>query len=624
MTITRRQFGKLSALALLAPSLAALPKISLAANPTGKKLHGLSAFGDLPLAEDYRSFAYTNPKAPKGGTFNFGISDWMFNQNPQSFDTLNSFVLKGAAPPRIEHCFDSLMTEDWDDASAIYGRLASSVKISEDRNSYTYYLRPEARWHDGAALTAHDVAFTYLLYKKDGHPNISLNLTHLVDAIAIDDHTVVLIFNGNQSDRVILENSILPIQSKIYYETHDFLATTMESPLTSGLYRVGKLEPGTFIEYERVTDYWAKGLPFAQGSANFDILRIEFYRERQAAFEAFKKGKINYREEFTSKIWATEYNFPAMKEKRARKELFADEPIPALQGWACNTRRQKLSNPLTRQAIGLCFDFEWTNANFFYEAYTRSSSFFENSPFVATGTPSPEELVHLEPFRLQVDAGVFGDAITQPVSDGSGRDRTMLRQASRLFAKAGWKRDGKLLVDEDGTPFTLEFLIRSPTFERILGKFVSNLKALGVQATIRLVDPSQYQKRLDDYDFDITGTARVFGALPTGDTLKQLFGSTSADTPGAPNMAGIKEPAVDALIAKISATENLEDLTILLRALDRVLRSTHSWIPNWYSANHRVAYWDMFGVPDRKPTYKFYPELHWWFDEDKAKAIGKA
>lgn len=624
MTITRRQFGKISALALLAPSLAALPKISLAANPTGKKLYGLSAFGDLPLAEDYQSFAYTNPKAPKGGTFNFSISNWGFNQNPQTFDTLNSFVLKGAAPPRMEHCFDSLMVPDMDDASAIYGQLANSVHISEDRNSYTFYLRPEARWHDGSPLTAHDVAFTYMLYKKDGHPSIALNLTRLQDAKAIDDHTVVLTYDGSQSDRLILDNSVLPIQSKAYYENHDFLSTTMEPPLSSGPYKVGRLEPANFIEYERVKDYWAKDLPFALGAHNFDILRIEFYRERQAAFEAFKKGKINYREEFTSKIWATEYNFPAMKEKRARKELFADEPIPALQGWACNTRRKKLSNPLTRQAIGLCFDFEWTNANFFYEAYMRSSSFFENSPFAATGAPSPEELLHLEPLRPQVDAGVFGDAITQPVSDGSGRDRTMLRQANQLFTKAGWKRDGKFLVDEQGNPFTLEFLIRSPTFERLLGKFASNLKALGVQATIRLVDPSQYQKRLDDFDFDITGTARAFGALPTGDTLKQLFGSAAANTPGAPNMAGIKEPAVDALIEKISAAENLEDLTILLRALDRVLRSTHSWIPNWYSANHRVAYWDMFGVPDRKPTYQFYPELHWWFDEDKAKAIGKA
>jgi len=580
--------------------------------------------GVLPLAEDFRSFAYTNPSAPKGGTFNFGISNWGFNQNPQTFDTLNSFVLKGAAPPRMEHCFDSLMTADLDDASAIYGQLASSVKISANRNSYTFYLRPEARWHDGTALTAHDVAFTYHLYKRDGHPSIALNLKHLVEAKATDDHTLVLTYDGKQSDRLILDNAVLPIQSKTYYETHDFLSTTMQPPLASGPYKVGRLEPGNFIEYERVKDYWAKDLPFALGSNNFDVLRIEFYRERQAAFEAFKKGKIVWREEFTSKIWATEYNFPAMKENRARKELFADEPIPALQGWACNMRRTKLANPITRQAIGLCFDFEWTNTNFFYDAYTRSSSFFENSTFAATDKPSQEELAHLEPLRSQLSDEAFGSAVTQPVSDGSGRDRKMLRQANQLFMAAGWIRDGKILVDKNGAPFTLEFLIRSPTFERILGKFVANLNALGVQASIRLVDPSQYQKRLDEFDFDITGTARAFGALPTADTLKQLFGSAAASTPGAPNLAGIKEPAIDTLIEKISSAQNLDELTILLRALDRVLRSTHSWIPNWYSANHRVAYWDMFGVPDRKPTYGFSPELFWWFDKDKAKAIGKA
>ena len=623
-SLTRRQFGKLSAAAFLVGPLASLPNISLAANPTGKKLHGLSAFGELKYAPDYPHFDYVNVDAPKGGTFNFSIPNWAFNQNPQTFDTLNTFVLKGNAPPRMESCYDALMVRAADEPSALYGGLAESVEIAEDHNSYTFVLRPEPRWHDGTPVTAEDVVFTYATFKEKGHPSIALALRHLDRADVLDDRTVKLTFTGEQSDRAILSASVMPVISKAFYTANSFTDTTLTPPLGSGPYKVGNLAAGNFIEYERVEDYWATDMPFAQGQYNFDILRIEFYRDRQAAFEAFKKGKVTWRQEFTSKVWATEYDFPAMQTGKVKQKLFDDEKVPGFQGWAANQRREKLSDPRTVQAIGLCFDFKWTNDNLFYGAYARTHSYFEGSEFVATGEPSQEELALLEPLRGKIDESVFGPAFLQAQSDGSGRDRRLLRKANALLQEAGWKRQGRSLVDAKGEPFTLEFLIRSPTFERILGRFVANLKTLGIDTTIRLVDPAQYQKRLDTFDFDITGIARSYGGTPTHESIEQAFGTAYADVEGGSNLAGIRSEAVDTLIAKVRTVENRDELTVVLRALDRVLRSTHSWIPNWHSTNHRVAYWDMFGFPEKKPDYAFPVEATWWVDADKAKAVGKA
>jgi len=629
MMLTRRRFGQFSTAAVLAGTIGAFPRVSLAANPTGKKLHGLSAFGELKYSHDYTHLDYVNPDAPKGGTFNFSVPSWLYNQNPQTFDTLNTLVLKGNAPPRMEMCFDSLMFAEnvsasvGDEPSSIYGMLAESVEISEDRNSYTFVLRPEAKWHDDIPVTAADVAFSMMTLKADGHPVIAQLIRHLVSADEIDGRTVKLTFSGEQSDRAILSAAALPVISKAFYETNSFTETTLTPPLGCGPYKVGRFKPGSFIEYERVHEYWASDMPFNIGRNNFDVIRIEFYRDRQAAFEAFKKGRVTYREEFTSKTWSTEYDFPAIKEGKVRQQLFPDEKAPSFQGWAVNQRREKFTDPRTVEAISLCFDFEWTNANFFYNAYVKSHSYFVGSEFAAVGEPSAEELALLEPLRDKLDPSVFGPAYEQAPTDGSGRDRSQLRKANELLQEAGWRRQGRSLVDAKGEPFSIEFLIRSPTFERILGKFVSNLKTIGIDASIRLVDPAQYQKRLDTFDFDITGIARNYGATPTHEALEQFYSSEFADIEGSFNLSGLKDEAVDALVAKARTVGSRDELITLLRALDRVLRSTHSWIPNWHSTNHRVAYWDMFGFPEDKPDYAFPVESLWWFDADKAKAIGK-
>ncbi len=362
-------------------------------------------------------------------------------------------------------------------------------------------------------------------------------------------------------------------------------------------------------------------MPLSVGMWNFDVIRIEFYKDRQPEFEAFKKGEILYREEFTSKLWATEYNFPAIVDGRAKKQEFSADARPSMQGWWYNLRRGKFADPRTRQALGFAFDFEWTNKNLFFGAYTRQSSFFQKSDFEATGRPSEGELALLEPFRDSLPDAVFGEAVVAPASDGSGRDRAMFRKAADLLAEAGWKREGSALRNASGEALAVEFLIEAEVYERVLTPFVKNLQAIGVDASIRLVDSTQYQRRLQDFDFDVIGRAVSLSPTPIED-LDGVFHSRLANTPGAYNVGGIAVPAVDALIARAGRAEHRGDLVVTLKALDRVLRGLHVWIPNWYSSVKRVGLWDMFGWPD-KPPYGFPVESTWWIDADKAKAIGK-
>ncbi|MGH6861934.1 MAG: extracellular solute-binding protein, partial [Phyllobacterium sp.] len=437
-------------------------------------------------------------------------------------------------------------------------------------------------------------------------------------------HTVHLAYSGRQSDRAILEIAgTLPILSKNWYAARDFDAATLDPPLGSGAYRVGSIAVGQRIEYERVDDYWARDLPVQRGSNHFNRIKIDFYRDRQPEFEAFKKGDIFWREERTAKIWATEYNFPALQQNRVIKGEFPGEKRPQMQGWAVNQRREHFRDPRVREAIALCFDFEWTQKNLFYGSYERSQSLFEQSDFRSTGTPSADELSIMEPLRDKLPEAIFGEAQMQPVSDGSGRDRKNLRRALELLTQAGFKRDGHRLVDSAGKALDLEILIQAEVFTRALSPFANNLKAVGINAFLRLVDPAQYQLRLQDFDFDMIGMAYLLTATPTRESLEEMFGSRGASTPGSSNFPGIADPVVDLLVAKVSAAKSRKELIAILRVLDRLLRIRRDWIPNWYSANHSVAYWDMFGFKEQKPDYGFPVETLWWFDEEKAKAIGK-
>ena len=615
--ISRRSVMTISAACALAPLIPVMmPAMPLAAPAESGETHGLSVFGDLKYGPEFSNFDYLEPQAPKGGRIAFTAPSWAYNQNPQTFNSFNSFILKGDAPPRIELCFDSLMVRALDEPDAVYGRVARSVRISEDGNRYTFFLRREARFHDGTPLTAEDVAFSLMLLKEKGHPLVSQVIGEMNSAEALADDVVEVVFSGKQTRQLPMVVATLPILSKRYYATRDFTETTMEPPLGSGPYRIGKFEQGRYIEYERASDWWARDLPVSRGAFNFDVIRIEFFRDRQIAFEAMKKGVLSFYEEFSSKSWATEYDFPALNEGKVVKTSFPDDRPAGAQGWFFNTRLEKFADPRTREAIGLAFDFEWTNKNLFYDLYQRTNSFFQNSEMMAQGLPSTQELELLEPLRAQLPAEVFQEVWSAPVSNGSGQDRGLFRRATQLLRDAGWKRDGKRLVSAAGAPLEIEFLSNSPSFERVIQPFVKNLKLIGVDARYRLVDPAQYQSRINEFDFDVVGRRYALSATP-GEGIRQFWGSEAAARSGSNNLAGISDPAVDALIEKIIHANSRADMTIACRALDRVLRASHYWVPNWYKASHAVAYWDRFGFPPEKPRYGFPVETTWWSDNSK-------
>lgn len=618
--IARRDFLAATACAIAVPLL---PRPVFAQSPADTPLHGLSAFGDLKYPPDFAHFDYVNPDAPKGGTFNFSPPNWIYNQNTLTFNTLNTFVAKGDAPPRMELCHDALMIRALDEPDAVYGLLAKSVTMSEDRNQFDFALRPEARFHDGTPLTAHDVAFALNLYKEKGHPDLLLTLAQMREAVAVDPETVRLTFSGKQSDRTILDIVQFPIVSKAFFEANPFDGSQLNAPLGSGPYKVGRVVAGQTIEYERVADYWARDLAPMRGLYNFDRIRVEFYRERQAGFEAFKKGEVLFRQEFTARVWATGYDFPALTAGKVVKREFPAELRPSMQAVAINQRREKFRDPRVRRALALCFDFEWTREKLFYGSYERSQSAFERSAYKAEGMPSAEELALLEPFRGKVPDAAFGEAVMQPVSDGSGRDRKLLSEATKLLAAAGWVKNGGLLQNDRGERLSVEILAVDEVFVRIDSPWVENMKAIGVDASIRVVDSAQYQARTADFDFDLVSMALSFSATPTRDELEVLFHSRAAALPGSKNLPGTSDPAVDALIAAVGEAKDRERLTTAMRALDRVLRARQDWIPNWHLPNHRAAFWDMFGFKEPKPDFGFPVEALWWFDKDKAAAIGK-
>ncbi len=619
--LSRRGF-----IALAGASFAAqfLPEQAVAALATETPLHGISPFGELKYGPGFSHFDYASLDAPQGGTFNFSVPNWLFNQSVLTFNTLNSFVGRGDAPPRMEMCFDTLFAGALDEPGSSYGLVAETVSISADRNVFTFRLRPQARFHDGSPLDAHDAAFTLNLFKEDGHPSLMLPLAEMVEAVAEDDRTLRVAFSGRQSPRTIFSVAGYPMLSRAYFADTPFDASQLKPVLGSGPYKVGRVVAGQSIEYERVDDYWAADLPVNRGLNHFARLRIEFFRDRQAGFEAFKKGDIHFRQEFTSRVWATEYDFPALTQGKVVKREFPGEKRPSMQAWAVNLRRARFQDARVRRAIALGFDFEWTNRNLFYGAYDRSNSVFERSAFKATGAPSPEELALLEPLRGRVPDEAFGEVFTFPVSDGAGRNRAALQEARRLLGEAGWTPRGRQLVNDRGEKLAVEFLTQEEGLVRVTTPFVENLQAIGVDASIRMVDATQYQARQRDFDFDVVLMALSFDALPGRDSLTNLFHSRSADLPSSRNYPGTRDEAVDALVEAAGRADSVEELTTALKALDRVLRARGDWIPSYHAANHKAAYWDMFGFREPKPDYGFPVESLWWRDEDKARAIGRA
>ena len=580
----------------------------------------MSAFGDLKYPPDFPHFNYVNPNAPKGGVFSQIGPSRQFNQSFQTFNSLNSYILKGDAAQGMELTFASLMVRSGDEPDAMYGLAASSVRISDDGLTYRFTLRGQAKFHDGTPLTAHDVVWSLATLKEKGHPIITQQLRDFTGAEAADDRTVVVRFAEKRGRDVPLFVAALPIFSRVYYSKKPFDESTLDIPLGGGAYKVGRLEVGHFIEFQRVKDWWGADLPVARGQGNFDVLRFEYYRDREVGFEGFTAKNYLFREEFTSRTWATRYDFPAFKDGRVKRNVLPDDTPSGAQGWFINTRRDKFKDRRVREALIDAFDFEWTNKNIMYGAYDRTHSVFQNSPMMAKGKPDADELALLEPFRGKQPDEVFDEPYVPPVTDGSGQDRQWLRRGARLLDDAGCTLKNGKRVSPEGKPITIEFLIDEPTFQPHHLPYIKNLGVLGIDATLRVVDPVQYRARVDAFDFDITVERFSFSATP-GDSLRTFFSSQAAATKGTQNLAGIADPAVDALVDTIIAARTRAELTAACKALDRVIRAGRYWIPHWYKASHWIAYWDVFDYPANRPRYfRGIPET-WWYDRNKAAKL---
>jgi microcin C transport system substrate-binding protein len=576
--------------------------------------HGLTLGDALKYSPDFKHFSYANPNAPKGGSVRLHAIG--------GFDSLNPYIIKGNPAAGLGLVFESLMTSAEDDMMAEYGLIASSVEVPADLSYAIYNLRPEAKFHDGSPITADDVIFSFMVLREKGQPHYRFYYANVSRVIKIHRHRVRFDFTGPPNRELPQIVGQLPVLSKAYWEKRDFSKTTLEPPLGSGPYRVAKFEPGRYIIYQRVADYWGRELPVNRGRYNFDTLRYDFYRDQVVALEAFKANLYDFRTENSSKAWATSYKFPARSKGLVKVADMAHARPTGMQSFAFNLRRAKFQDRRVREALAYAFDFEWSNKSLFFGQYTRTRSYFSNSDLAATGTPSPAELKILEPLRGLVPDQVFTTAYAPPQSDGSGNIRRNLRKAQRLLRKAGWKVVNNRLVNAaTGQPFDIEFLLVSPAFERVVSPFVRNLRRLGIRGSIRTVDPAQYQNRRRDFDFDII-VASFPQSLSPGNEQRDFWSSAAADRPGSRNVIGIKDKAVDRLIEILVAARDRKSLVTVTRALDRVLTWNHYLIPQWYIQSDRVAWWDRFGRPAIKPKYGI-GFFTWWVDAAKDRALAQ-
>ena len=603
----------------VALALALLAAAPAAAEPR----HGFAVLGDVKYGPGFAHFDYVDPAAPKGG------ETVLWYQG--TFDSLNPFILKGT--PAAGHnpflvdgnllTFESLMVPAADEAGSYYGLIAETVDMPEDRSWVEFTLRPEAKFHDGSSITAEDAAFSFDTLKKDGHPTYGLLLKDVLEAKVLGPRRIRYVFRDGALTRDLPSYVAgLPVLSKAWYAANDFTKAGMEPPLGSGPYRVARVEAGRFVEYERAPGWWAEKLPVNVGRWNFGRIKYDYYRDREIALEALFAGRIDFREEFTSRDWATKYDVPAVREGRLKRETLPDETPSGTQAYFFNQRRARFADPRVREALNWAFDFEWTNKALFYGLYERSTSIFENSDLAAKAPPSAAELALLEPFRGRLPAAAFERPYQPPKTDGSGNLRGELRRAIKLLAEAGWTlKDGRL-VNAGGEPFEIEFIIDSQGFERIILPYVKNLERLGIAARLRLLDSAQYIKRVQEFDFDVA-TARYSGTLTPGVEQRNRWGSEAAERKGSQNLAGIADPAVDALLDKLIGARDRIELVTAARALDRAVMWGQHTVPQWYKGSHTIAYWDRYGRPATKPKYDLGFLDTWWVDEKKQAALGR-
>jgi microcin C transport system substrate-binding protein len=574
--------------------------------------HGLSLFGDLKYGPDFKNFDYANPNAPKGGTMHFSAIG--------TYDTLNPFVVKGIAASNVGQIFDTLMLPSQDEPSSEYGLVAESVEVAPDKLSVLYTLRKEARFHDGSPMTPDDVVWTFETLRTKGHPSYRTYYGDVTKVEKEGERGVRFHFKSADNRELPQILGQMAVLSQKYWAGRDFEKTTLDPPLGSGPYKIEAIDPGRSITYRRVPDYWGADLPVRKGRNNVDVARYDYYRDGTIALEAFKAGQYDIRIENSSILWATGYDGPALRQGLIKKEEIPNELPSGMQGFGYNLRRPLFQDPPVRQALAYAFDFEWSNKNLFYGAYTRTRSYFDNSELAAKSVPQGAELQILEKYRGKIPDEVFTKEYDPPKYDGSGNIRDGLREGLKLLQAGGWSfKNEKLVNEKTGQPLEFEILLDNPQFERIVLPFAKNLERMGITARVRTVDNAQYEKRMETFDYDMTIVA--FGqSLSPGNEQREYWGSKAADEEGSRNLLGIKNPVLDELIEELIKAPDRASLVAHTRALDRILQYGYYVIPNYHIAAFRVAYWDKFRRPQVSPKYGVGIDT-WWVDPKAEQTI---
>nr|MBF0682963.1 ABC transporter substrate-binding protein [Pseudomonas sp.] len=583
--------------------------------------HGYAQFGILKYPQNFTHFDWVNPDAPKGGVVRIMASG--------TFDTLNPYTFKGTSPSATPGFYQYGISElneplmvgtgvydpSGDEPSSAYGLIAESVEYSDSRSWVVFNLRQSARFHDGRPITAYDVAFSYRLLVRDGHPRYRTGMQGVKRVDILNRHRIRFVFEEAGSSLLILRLSELPVLPQHYWKDRDFKATTFEPPLGSGPYRISQVQPGRGLVFERVKNWWGADLPVSRGKYNFDRVDVEFYRDSTVAFEAFKVGEFDFYVEHQAKNWANGYEFPAVLRGDVIRTEIPHQIPTQTQALFMNGRRDTFADIRVREALGMLFDFEWTNRALFYNAYQRSESYYPNSDFAATGRPEGAEWLLLSGYRDQLPAALFTEDFRLPRTEGRGIPRETLRRALALLGKAGWKLSDTGMVDSKGRPMRFEILLVNPRLERILQPYVENLARVGIHANLRTVDSAQYKQRLDQYDYDMI-LSTLGQSLSPGIEQWLYFHSSQVDVKGGRNYAGIANPIIDDLLEKLLAAQSRDEQVAATRAIDRVLLWHHYTIPNWFISNHRLAYRNRFAHVSTPP---YTLGLNTWWLKDLEK-----
>jgi len=573
------------------------------AEPRGAVSHAIAMHGEPKYGPAFRHFDYVNPDAPKGGDLRLAAEG--------SYDSFHPFIPRGTAAAGSATMFESLLVGSADEPFTEYGLLAETIEVPRERSWAVFTLRREARWHDGRPVTVEDVIFSLEALKKHGHPFYRFYYQAIAKAEKVGERKVRFSFAAGDNREMPLIAGQLPILPRHYWENRDFSRTTLEPPLGSGPYRVGAFETGRYVVLERVPEYWGRDLAVNRGMHNFDRIRYDYFRDATVIREAVKAGSIDLRAENQAKAWALDYDTPAVRRGELIMKAFDHDRPAGMQGFVMNTRRPLFRDARVRYALAHAFDFEWSNRNLFFGQYARTGSYFANSELASSGLPGPEELKLLEPWRGQIPDEVFTREYRPPSTDGSGWPRDNLRRAFELLREAGWGvRELRLVNERSGEPFGFEILLVGSGFERIVLPYVRNLRRLGIDARVRVVDSSQYVNRVRAFDFDMIVAVWGQSASP-GNEQRDFWGSAAARSPGSRNYAGIASPALDALIESLIAAPDRESLVQRTRALDRVLLWSHLVVPNWHSPVDRIVFWDKFGYPEPPPRQGTSTDF-WW------------